>query len=177
MRYILLMLSAIGVVLTNAQPAKKLPIIDMHLHALTANDQGPAPMNIGAPFAHWGCHDPKQPYMQTVMQALKKNEWTSHPLTSPLTDSALMVQTIAVLNQYNVYGVTSGEPHLVRRWKAAAPKRIINAVMWNYYDVQRVGLTVDSLQQLFQSGEFKVFGEVGIQYEGISLSDSLMEPF
>lgn len=177
MRLTLLLLCTIGVAITNAQPAKKLPIIDMHLHALAANDQGPAPMNIGAPFAHWGCHDPKQPYMQTIMQVFKNGDWTSHPLTSPLTDSALMVQTIAILNQYNVYGVTSGEPHMVRRWKAAAPKRIINAVMWNYYDVQRVGLSVDSLQQLFQSGEFKVFGELGLQYEGISFSDSLVEPF
>lgn len=177
MRFILLALAAVGVTITNAQPAKRLPVIDMHLHALHAEDQGPPPVTIGAPFAHWGCHDPKQPYMQNIMQVFKTGEWAATPIHSPTTDSALMLQTIAMLNKYNVYGVTSGEPHMVRQWKKASPKRIINGIYWNYYDIQRVGLTKDSLQQLFQSGEFKVFGEVGLQYEGISFSDTLMEPF
>jgi uncharacterized protein len=177
MRFILLNICLVIVTWANAQQAKKLPIIDMHLHALHAEDQGPPPLTMGAPFAHWGCHDPKQPYMQTIMQVLKSGEWAATPISSPTTDSALMLQTIAMLNKYNVYAVTSGEPHMVRQWKKASPMRIINSVYWNHYDIQRVGLTKDSLLQLFQSGEFKVFGELGLQYEGISLSDSIMEPF
>lgn len=37
---------------------RPLPVIDMHVHALHANDQGPAPINVGAPFRDLGMHDP-----------------------------------------------------------------------------------------------------------------------
>ena len=54
-----------------AQPKKQLPIIDMHLHALSANDQGPAPVKVGIPFDDLGLQDPKNDYGETFMQALK----------------------------------------------------------------------------------------------------------
>ena len=40
-----------------------------------------------------------------------------------------------------------------------------------------MGYTPDSMAKFFSSGEFKVFGEVTIQYEGISASDSIFDPF
>ena len=65
----------------------------------------------------------------------------------------------------------------VRQWKAALPNRIINAVYWDFGILKRDKLDVDSLTKLFKSGEFKVFGEVAIQYEGISAADPAMEPY
>lgn len=161
----------------NSQAKKPLPVIDMHLHALHANDQGPAPVKIGAPFTNWGWHDPRMPYINTVMQVFKTGEWSGVNLTSPTTDDSLQTLTIAALNKLNVYGVISGNIDVVRKWKAAEPSRIINGVMWSFEAVSSMGLTIDSLKKLFRSGEFKVFGEIALQYEGYSPSDTLFEPY
>lgn len=156
---------------------KKLPVIDMHLHALRANDQGPAPLSMGVPFDQFGSHDPKQDYEMTFMQAMKTGHWSKQSTTSPLTDDSLRILTLKALRDHNVYAVTSGEIDLVRKWKSEEPKRIINAVYWDFSSIKRFGLTIDSMTKLFKTGEFKVFGEVGIQYEGYSPSDSAFEPY
>ena len=156
---------------------RPLPVIDMHVHALPANAQGPAPVNVGAPFRDLGLHDPANDYRKAFMQALKSNAWADHFLTSPLTDDSLRDLTIAALVKNNVYAVTSGDIETVRAWKQAAPQRIINSVYWDFNMASRRGLTVDSLEKLFKSGEFKVLGEVTIQYQGISPSDSAFEPY
>ena len=153
------------------------PVIDMHLHALHANDQGPAPISIGAPFRDLGINDPKDNFRDVFMKALKTKMWADNFLTSPSTDDSLKQMTLSILNRHNVYAVTSGEIETLRDWKKDAPQRIINSIDWTFGLASRTGLTVDSLEKLFRSGEFKVFGEVSIQYEGYSPSDSAFEPY
>ena len=53
----------------------------------------------------------------------------------------------------------------------------LNSIDWNFGLALSKGLSPDSLEKLFSSGEFKVFGEISIQYEGISASDSAFEPY
>lgn len=156
---------------------RPLPVIDMHLHALHANDQGPAPLSIGAPFRDLGINDPKANFRDVFMKALKTKMWADHYITSPMTDDSLRQITLSVLNRNNVYAVTSGDIKTVREWKREAPQRIINSIDWTFGLASRTGLTVDSLVKLFKSGEFKVFGEISIQYEGYSASDSAFEPY
>jgi len=156
---------------------RPLPVIDMHLHALHANDQGPAPLSIGAPFRDLGINDPKDDFREVFMKALKTKMWADHYITSPSTDDSLKQMTLSVLNRNNVYAVTSGDMETVREWKREAPQHIINSVDWTFGLANRTGLTVDSLEKLFKSGEFKVFGEISIQYEGYSASDSAFEPY
>lgn len=156
---------------------RPLPVIDMHLHALHANDQGPAPLSLGAPFRDLGINDPKDDFRQVFMKALKTKMWADHYITSPSTDDSLREMTLAVLRRNNVYAVTSGDIETVRKWKSEAPDRIMSSIDWTFGLADRVGLKVDSLKNLFRSGEFKVFGEVAIQYEGYSPSDSAFEPY
>ena len=160
-----------------AAQTRPLPVIDMHLHALHANDQGPAPISVGAPFRDLGINDPKDDFRKTFMKALKTNMWADQFITSPTTDDSLKYMTLAALKRNNVYAVTSGEIETVRDWKQAEPRRIINSVDWNFTLASKKGLTVDSLEKLFKSGEFKVFGEITIQYEGYTPSDSAFEPY
>lgn len=153
-----------------------LPVIDMHLHALHANAQGPAPISVGAPFRDLGINDPKDDFREIFVKALKTNMWADHHITSPTTDDSLKQMTLSVLNRNNVYAVTSGDIETVREWKQKAPQRIINSIDWNF-GLASQGLTVDSLEKLFKSNEFQVFGEITIQYEGYSPSDSAFDPF
>lgn len=154
-----------------------LPVIDMHVHALYADAQGAPPLAIGAPFRDLGINDPKDDFRKVFMNALKKNLWADEYIVSPGTDDSLRRQTLAMLRKHNVYAVTSGDLANVRRWKKEEPERIICAVDWNFGLGARAGLDVDSLEKLFLSNEFKVFGEITIQYEGISPGDSAFQPY
>lgn len=177
MRILIVLLLTILNLPGQSQPKRPLPVIDMHLHALGANDQGPAPISVGAPFRDLGINDPRDDFRKVFMQALKTNMWSDKFITSPTTDDSMRILTLAMLNKHNVYAVTSGEIQMVRAWKQKAPGRIMPAVDWTFGLMQRTGLTVDSLEKLFRSGEYKVFGEISIQYEGISPSDSAFEPY
>src|SRR5690348_5868510 len=55
----------------SAQKARKLPSIDVHLHALSADDQGPPPYKMGIPFDDFGYWDPKDDYASTFWKAMK----------------------------------------------------------------------------------------------------------
>jgi len=49
--------------------------------------------------------------------------------------------------------------------------------MFAFSDTLSQKLSVESLRSLFQSNEFKVFGEIVLQYEGYSVSDPAFAPF
>lgn len=173
----LLLLLCIGVAQFASAQQRQLPIIDMHLHALGAHDQGPAPSYIGVPFRDLGLHDPKNDYRKAFTNALLTKAWADTSVASPTTDDSLKFLTLKALRDNNVYAVTSGELSRVRNWKKTEPNRIINSVQWDFGLSRLEGLTTDSLEKLFRSGEFKVFGEISIQYEGFTASDSAFEPY
>ncbi|WP_019991309.1 amidohydrolase family protein [Rudanella lutea] len=159
-----------------AQPAQKpLPIIDMHLHAIPYNDQGPPPTTIGAPYRDWSALDPKQGGgMGYMNQLLKSSTMCENCLTSAPSDDALRNQTLSLMKKYNIIGVTSGPMSYVQRWQKEAPDRIIPGVLFTLGDPQ---LTLDSMRHYFKTGAVKVFGELCLQYQGIALSDSVVEPY
>ncbi len=163
--------------ITIAQKNKPMPVIDMHLHALNADDQGPPPLKVGSPFDQFGANDPHNNYGETFMEASKTGKWAKHNSTSPTTDDSLRKQTLRALKENNVFAITSGDVAVVRNWHKEDPTRIMNAIYWDFSSVKNRGLNIDSLKCLFKSNEFKVFGEVAIQYEGYSPSDSSFEPY
>lgn len=128
-------------------PAPKLEIvIDMHLHALRADAFGP----------------PGQP-----------NPATGKP--SAATDAALREVTLSALSQYNiVLAVASGPLPVVEQWKAAAPGKIIPALL-----MDEAGNLPDlaGLRAAFRERRLEVLGEIGAQYMGLSLSSPELEPY
>lgn len=169
----ILLLSSIS--LAQAQSGKP-PVIDMHLHVLRANDHGRGVTYIGTPFRDLGLFDPKDNYRDVFDKAMATHAWADKYVASPVSDDSMKYLTLKALEDNNVYAVTSGEYDLLRDWKKAAPNRIINSAYWNFGSLKD-GVTVDSLEKLFRSGEFKVFGEIAIQYEGFTASDSAFEPY
>ena len=155
----------------NAQEV--LPIIDMHVHALAANDQGPPPVAICTPINPFPVWDPAQPYEATFLGMLKKPP-CDHPVWSPMTDEALMTETLEVMKRRNIFGVLSGTSDRVATWMAAAPGRFIPGLGF------RLGagtLTPDSLRALHAQGRLAVLAEVSNQYAGIAPDDARMEPY
>lgn len=149
-----------------------LPVIDVHLHAMAADAEGPPPLAMCTPmaFPSW---DPATPYGAVFMNLLK-NPPCDDPIWSPETDDEVRDRTIEVMERLNVYGVLSGTPDRVASWQAAAPGRFIPGCQLQF---GRDDVSPDSLRTLVESGKVEVFAEITNQYVGIAPDDERMEPY
>src|SRR5690349_21112264 len=135
-------------------------ILDVHLHALSANAFGPPPASTCATPLIFSPRDPREPYGPDRFAECEA------VLRSPATDAELLRETLAMMSRYNVIGVASGPIDIVRRWLAAAPDRIIPAVMPN------AQTTLEAIRAWAREGTIRVLGELGFQYAGSSPSDA-----
>ncbi len=148
------------------------PIIDMHLHALGADANGPPPLAVCAPALEYAVLDPRESWPE-VFTASLKNPRCANPIWGPTTDDSVMTQTLEVLNRRNIFGVTSGP--LLDRWRKPGGDRIIPGLYFAFSDTPLP--TPDQVRQLFTERKYAVFGEVGIQYDGVSPSDERFDPY
>jgi uncharacterized protein len=157
----------------NAQ--ERLPIIDMHLHAMPADAQGPPPLAMCTPmeFPAW---DQNRPYGEAFISIFKAPQCPD-PVWSPETDEELMNQTLEVMERLNIVGVLSGnEPDRIATWIAEAPDRFIPGFVLEFNETGAV-FPVDSLRSLHSEGRLAVLGEVINQYAGITPDDERMAPY
>jgi predicted TIM-barrel fold metal-dependent hydrolase len=125
----------------------KLPIIDMHMHSYPVEYMGES--NIPNPV-------------------------TGKP-SGAASDEELMLATLSEMRRYNIVkAVTSGPLDVVYRWKTEEPKRLIGGV---YFDEVTSLPDVEQLRQQFMSGRLGVLGELVAQHAGLSLNDSLFDPY
>lgn len=157
---------------TPALAARPQPVIDMHMHAMGAADQGPPPMGMCTPFDAFPVWDQRQPYLDIFAERFKKPS-CADPVWSPMTDQALLDQTLAAMQRRNIYGMLSGSPARVATWRKAAPGRFWSGLDFNLsrkYSVARI-------VELRRAGQLDVLGEVTTQYEGIEPADPRLEPY
>src|ERR1700738_2324699 len=107
-------------VLMIASAQQREPIIDMHMHALAANAQGPPPLGMCTPWAEYPAWDPATSYRDQFLAAMKKPA-CSDPVWSPTNDDELMNRTIAIMERYNIFGVLNGSAGRVATWVKASP--------------------------------------------------------
>jgi hypothetical protein len=149
----------------------KLPVIDMHLHAHSASLNGPAPTAICAPPV-------EMPYSETGNEWEKdfikwlKDPTCDNPIWGPASDEEVMSKTLEILDKHNIYGVTSGP--LLDNYIENGGERIIPGLGFSFFDKN---LSVEKVRELLSSGKYRVFGEVAIQYNGVSPDDSSFEPY
>jgi len=91
---------------------------------------------------------------------------------APATPEQYMRDTLALLEKFNMRGVTSGPKDLVRQWRQAAPDRIIPGIAFFRPDE----ITLDWIEEAFGTGDLAVLGEIVTQLEGISPDDPSLEP-
>jgi predicted TIM-barrel fold metal-dependent hydrolase len=88
-----------------------------------------------------------------------------------------MKALLAEYERLNVTAVVMGDPQSVQKWKEAAPARIIPGTAFDNGITAGKYLTVDELRTAYTTGGFKVMGEVGVQYEGLSPSDPSLDKY
>ncbi len=147
------------------------PIIDMHLHALPADAQGPPPVSVCAPANGYPPASTGADWPATFMDFLK-NVPCDHAIRSPMTDRELMNRTLAILKRRNIFAVTSGP--LIDLWRKEGGERIIPGVAFNLESDEP---TPEQMRKIFASGHYRVLGEVAIQYRGIEPGDARFEPY
>ena len=148
-------------------------IIDMHLHALHADDQGPPPVRVCAPYAAMPVRDPRLGPEASFAAIFKTDPPCAHPLVSAPTDDAVRERSLAELKRLDVVAVTSGPPELVERWRREAPGRILPGIMLGAPGPD----TIATLRRLHAQGRLAVLGELAPQYEGIGPDDPRLEPY
>lgn len=156
-----------------AGAAERLPIVDMHMHALPAAAMGPPPLAMCTPMKSpaW---DPAQPYGALFM-GMAKQPPCDDPVWSPESDEEVMSQTIEIMERRNIIGVLSGTPDRVTEWRAASPDRFFPGLGFQIggkreYPTKR-------LRELHEEDRLAVLAEITNQYDGIEPDDERMEPY
>ena len=88
-----------------------------------------------------------------------------------------MKDVIAEMERLNVTAVVFGDPKSVQKWKDAAPGRVIPGTSFTAGMGNGARVPLDELRNDFTTGGFKVMGEIGLQYEGISPSDPSVDQY
>jgi predicted TIM-barrel fold metal-dependent hydrolase len=146
------------------------PVIDVHVHAMDADFPGAAPMCPNT--SQFTASDPKT-----------KEEpfgWVKEPCTPELYPSGpgqYMKDVMAEMERLNVTAVVFGDPKSVQKWKEAAPARVIPGTSFSNGLTPGQRLPLDELRKHFTQDGFKVMGEIGLQYEGISPSDPSVDSY
>ena len=149
----------------------QLPILDMHLHALPASQNGPPPTAICAPPEEMPVHDPAESWAEGFNEYLK-NPDCENVIWGPVSDKEVMDKTLEILKKHNIYGITSGA--LIDDYMTNGGDRIIPALHFNFFMPDKAP---EKVRALLSSGKYRVFGEVAIQYNGVSPSDPRFEPY
>src|SRR5688572_6788851 len=151
----------------NSLPAKHLPIIDVHVHAMKVN---PAFANDMCPWflSNMPGGDPNQAAGAFI------NTDCAQPLHAAKTDKEFQDSLMATMKRLNMTIIASGDAGIIRSWqKAAGPGRVIPSISISSSKEMTVVAFTDSLS----SGFYKVMGEVAPQYQGMSPSDTSLDAY
>jgi predicted TIM-barrel fold metal-dependent hydrolase len=147
---------------------RPLPIIDMHLHAHTLDDYG------GGVAVCTNEHEITYPGVDPSKQiTFDQVANCESPMPPAGSNDALMRESVAILERYNIWAVTSGSLDQVSAWTKFAKGRITPAISF----ASQPPRPVDDFRKLFKENAYAVFAEIGAQYRGVSLDDERYEPY
>lgn len=150
--------------------AEAAPIIDVHMHAM---DDAPWATPVCPNQARFEASDPKNGPEAPF-------GWSSEecsPKLYPAPKGQYMKMVLAEMERLNVRGVVFGEPDAVKKWQAAAPARVIPGTAFGRVAGGDAAKQLKMMEVAFGQDGFKVMGEIGLQYEGISPSDMRVDQY
>jgi predicted TIM-barrel fold metal-dependent hydrolase len=152
----------------------KEPIIDMHLHALPHDENGPQQVSLCYPVSTMIPYmDASQNGIDVFMKAMS-NPPCDNPMLSAESDEALFQEILKRLKKYNIQAVTSGKNNMTIDWYQRAPERILPSIGFN---LDYLNMATDSIKILIQKHGFIGIGEIANQYGGIGVDDPRMDAY
>jgi uncharacterized protein len=150
--------------------AKVPPVIDVHVHAMDESIPGLGPMCPNE--SKFLASDPKT---KEAPFGWSQEECT--PKLYPAAKGEYIKDVVAEMERLNVTAVVFGDPKSVQKWKDAAPGRVIPGTSFNEGMQPGKRVALDDLRKDFTTDGFKVMGEIGLQYEGLSPSDPSVDQY
>ena len=146
------------------------PVIDVHVHAMDESFPGGGPM----------CPNESKFLASDPSSKEATNGWSHEECTPKLYPAAkgeYLKDVVAEMERLNVTAVVFGDPKSVQKWRDAAPKRIIPGTSFSAGNAPGARVPIDELRKDFTKDGFKVMGEIGLQYEGLSPSDPSVDKY
>jgi uncharacterized protein len=148
------------------------PVLDVHVHAMDESFPG-GPM----------CPNESKFLASDPATKESSNGWSQEECTPKLYPAAkgeYLKDVVAEMERLNVTAVVFGDPASVQKWKDAAPGRVIPGTSFTG-GMGGGRVPMDELRKDFtpapNGGGFKVMGEIGLQYEGLSPSDPSVDQY
>lgn len=174
MRFRSILMALAGAALLAAPARAADPIIDMHLHALPADSQGPPPLAMCTPINPMPTWDQRQPWTDGLM-GMFKHPTCADPIWSPTSEDEIRDKTLAIMRKRNIIGVVSGSYKRVMAWQALAPDRVLPGLIPADAELGKPKVMLEEFAQAKAAGKLAVIGELGFEYEGIAPNDPRLE--
>lgn len=176
-RKIGLALLCAGVCLLGLQPAMAQntphdvpPVIDVHVHAMDESFPGGGPVCPNQ--AKFLASDP-----DTKESPIGWDTEECTPKLYPAAKGEYLKDMKAEMDRLNVTAVVFGDPASVKKWQDAMPGRVIPGTSFTAGMTPGGRVPLEELRKDFTTGGFKVMGEIGLQYEGLSPSDMSVDKY
>jgi len=166
-----LLIAAAAAVSAQSAANPRPPVIDIHVHTF-GGFPGATPM---CPFnPQFLAADPR---VKADQSGWAKQDCTDL-LEASKTPDEYMKAVLAEYERLNVTAVVMGDQKSVQKWvDAAPPSRIIPGTSFDNAMFGGKYVSVEELRTAFTKGGFKVMGEVGLQYQGVSPSDPSVDAY
>ena len=145
------------------------PVIDVHVHAMDESFPGGGPMCPNE--AKFLASDPK-----TKEAPFGWDVESCTPKLYPSAKGEYLKDMKAEMERLNVTAVVFGDPAGVKKWQDAMAGRVIPGTSFTA-GMGSGRVSLEELRKDFTSGGFKVMGEIGLQYEGLSPSDMSVDQY
>lgn len=145
------------------------PVIDVHVHAMDESFPG------GPMCPNTSKFTASDPSTKEAPVGWVQEDCT--PKLYPAARGEYLKDVIAEMERLNVTAVVFGDPKSVAKWKEAAPDRVIPGTSFNEGMQPGKRVDLDQLRKDFTTDGFKVMGEIGLQYEGLSPSDPSVDKY
>jgi predicted TIM-barrel fold metal-dependent hydrolase len=146
------------------------PVIDVHVHAMDESFPGLGPM-----CPNTSAFTASDPATQEAPFGWIEEECT--PKLYPSARGEYLNDVLAEMERLNVTAVVFGDPESVQKWREAAPDRVIPGTSFTAGLQPGGRVPMEDLRETFTTGGFKVMGEIGLQYEGLSPSDPSVDAY
>ena len=146
------------------------PVIDVHVHAMDESFPGGGPMCPNE--AKFLASDPA-----TKEAPFGWDQEDCTPKLYPASKGEYLKDVKEEMERLNVTAVVFGDTKSVQKWRDAMPGRVIPGTSFNEGMTPGKRVPLDELRKEFTQDGFKVMGEIGLQYEGLSPSDMSVDQF